>query len=344
MSANFARDQRRRRVLHDEARTTSAVAMAAEHAEDDGGETPRYGEMASIEHHPQISDYVPRRRRAVLLTLAAGGTLAAATGALHHFAADVASAIPGVSAQVVAERIAAGLAAWTGAVALLAVAGLARLVFSLRRHRVDDVRGRYRVWRWVAWGSLALSANAVVGLHAIAGQAAVVATGWSLSPAGAEWWLIPLALIAAWIGVRLAPELAESKASLAMLAAAGLWYLAAAAGATDLGQGWFGGALAVIASAALLLGHFTLLAAMMLYARYVVLDVQGLVDHAPRRRQQTSAPSAAAFPAQAAATGASAAATDDWSDAEDAAEDDIDLRSLSKSERKRLRKQQRRAA
>src|SRR5690349_4352153 len=148
MAAHMARDGRRRRVLNEEVRTASGlnVARVSEAVDHDA---PRYGEQASIENHPQITDYIPRRKRAVILTLLAGAATAAAAQAITRFAEPIAQAIPGVSASALVERVAHGAVAWTSAVAMLLAAMVARLMFNLRRHRVDDYAGRYRVWRWI---------------------------------------------------------------------------------------------------------------------------------------------------------------------------------------------------
>jgi hypothetical protein len=359
MATHFARGGRRRRVLNDEARTAAGLHATVVMSNHDQAEAPRYGEMASIEHHPQITDYVPRRKRAVLATLAGAGAVAVGGQALVHFAPLAEGALPGVATSNVAAQIAGGLTAWTSAVALLAIAGLARLVLSLRRHRVDDVRGRYRVWKWVAAGALAGSVNAVVGMQAIVASAATAATGWSLTAGGAEWWLAPLALAGGWIAVRMMLEIAESRSSLTMMIVAGACYAVAAAG----GLGWAPAALGswsgVLTGALPLAGHAMALAGMMLFARYVVLDVQGLIDHAPKpvkapkkakapKKEAAEAPAIAGSTATAPAKREQApAAASRWEEADDAEEDEDGESDqyLSKSERKRLRKaQQRRAA
>jgi len=100
-------------------------------------------------------------------------------------------------------RLAEGALAWTSAVALLVVALVARLIYSLRRHRVGDYSGRYRVWKWVARGAVAMSFNCVAAIHPLLSASAVAATGWSFSRNGAEWWLAPSALFGIWIFARL---------------------------------------------------------------------------------------------------------------------------------------------
>jgi hypothetical protein len=351
MSSHIARDGRRRRVLHDEVRTHAGAQSSAAASSADAADAPRYGEMASIEHHPQISDYVPRRKRAVIATLVGGASVAAAAAATMHFAPTIAAAIPSATAEQIADQLAGGAIAWTSAVALLAIAGLARLVHSLRRHRVDDTRGRYRVWKWIVGGSIAASVNAVVGLHTIVAATAVAVTGWSLTAGGAEWWLAPVGIVAAWIAFRLVLETAESRSTVAFGVVAAICYAVAAAGAL----GWTPAPLAdwtaALTIAVPLVGHAFALAAMMVFARYVVLDVQGLIDHAPRAAKPAKKPKTVETPATVAMTSAPATsprreaepAAESWDESDDGATDD-DGQYLSKSDRKRLRKQQRRAA
>jgi hypothetical protein len=364
MSTHIARGGRRRRVLHDEARAAAGAAAALSMSTSDGAEAPRYGELAGVEHHPQITDYVPRRKRAVLVALGGGVGIAAATAALQHAASDVATFVPGLTGEQLRGRLAGGVAAWTTAIAMLAIAGLSRLAFSLRRHRVNDVRGNYRVWKWVTGGALALSLNAIVGIHSIAASVAIALTGRSLTVGGAEWWLAPTGLMGAWLAWRLMHETAESRSSLAMFVAAILCYAVGAAGALGWAPAALGNWSHVLTTAVPIVGHALALAGMMWFARYVVLDVQGLIDHAPRpakaSRREAATPAAdeATEPrheakptiplAPAAAkrrepAPAAAAPEPQWD--EEADEDDDDaVRPLSKSERKRLRKQHRRAA
>ena len=97
------------------------------------------------------------------------------------------------------------------------------------------------------------------------------------------------------------------------------------------------------------MGHGFAVAAMMVFARYVVLDVQGLIEHAPRRAAKpaaapkavkTAEPSAPAVPAAQVRMAPAVAEQDD----EDEPQQQPEGRYLSKAERKRLRKQQRNAA
>jgi hypothetical protein len=353
-------------VLNDEVRNASGMSAASYGGALDP-DAPRYGEQANIENHPQVTDFVPRRKLAVLTTLLAGVGTAAATAAIAHYSETIATALPGVSASELCAGMAGGVSAWTTAIAMLVIAMLAKLTFSLRRHRVDDYAGRYRVWKWIGFGALAMSINAVAPIHGLLAKTAVTATGWSLTAAGAEWWLAPLALIGSWIFVRLLLEIGESRSALAFTLMAAVCYGAAAVGVLGFMpatvEPW--GALA--ANALPLVGATFALTGMMVFARYVVLDVQGLIDHAPRpvvekpekheakseAKVEVKAAAPVATPAKATPAPAPAVAAaasrqaeeshdEEWSD--DAEEDDgYGNRKLSKADKKRLRRQNRAA-
>ena len=357
---DMARVGRRRRVLNDEVLSAAGASGAARAAFDP--DAPRYGEQANIENHPQVTDFVPRRKLAVFTTVLAGVGTAAATAAIAHYDEQISAALPGVTASDLSDGMAAGVSAWTTAMAMLVIALLAKLTFSLRRHRVDDYAGRYRVWKWIGFGALAMSVNAVAPVHELLAKAAVSATGWSLTTAGAEWWLAPLALIGGWIFVRLLLEINESRPALAFVATAAVCYAAAAVGALGLLPASAAPWGALVTSAMPLVGATFALAGAMVFTRYVVLDVQGLIDHTPApvvekpATAEMSEPKAEAkptpspVPAKVAPAPAAAVATpsqeieeshdEEWSDDED---DDYGNRKLSKADKKRLRRQNRAA-
>lgn len=342
MASSIARGGRRRRVLNDEARTASGISLATYQGAD--ADAPRYGEQANVEHHPQVTDYVPRRLRAMIVTLLAGLGAAAGAQTLAHYADQAAATVPGLAASELSQ-FAAGVVSWASAVALLVGAMLAKLTYSLRRHRVDDYAGRYRVWRWIAWGGVLASLNSVVHIETLVARLAVAATGMSLTSTGAEWWLAPLAVVGGWIFVRLALEVRESRTALTMLLAAAACYAAAAAGALGWAPAMLGSWSAALAGALPLAGHTLALVGLMIFARYVVLDVQGLIDHAsrPAAREAATVKTTSTSADAEQRTSASPQTDEAWSDDDDEDEEDGAQRRLSKADRRRLRKQGRAA-
>ncbi|MCA9237053.1 MAG: hypothetical protein KDA44_16380 [Planctomycetales bacterium] len=366
MGSAGTRDSRRRRVLNDESRLGLSVVGRTDERSPDARK-PRYGETAHIENHPQVSDLVPRRKRFVFAATLAVIGLAAGAETLLRIAADAPTGIPGVAAADL-HALARGVMGWATVAAGLTGFALCRLIFSLRRHRVDDRRGNYRVWSWAALGCLAWPLCAITGLHRVVAQAAVASTGVKLLAAGAEWWLAPGLLVSAWIAYRLRAEMKEAPGSLTVLVIALACYAIAAVGAS----GWLPSAWGEWSTAAVrslpLVGHALAVASLAGFARYVVLDVQGLIDHAPHRerssrkrktaKSEREEESPAEEPAKIAISKpresrrqdtdkapSPAAETPqlDWVGDEDEADDSDDSqpRKLSKAERKRLRNQQR---
>ncbi len=342
MSLNTARLGRRRRVLNEEVLTAgSAIGIAARtDLARSSGDTPRYGEGANIENHPQITDYVPRRFRAIAALLL-GGLFVAAAGEMIARHADRLSSLTGVvSPAEITAIFSDGLIAWTSATALLMAACLAKLIFSLRRHRVDDSRGRYRIWRLAAFAAVALSLNSVVRGHEVVARVLGHFSGWSLLPEHAGWWLLPATIFGGWLLITLIREAAECRSastvySLALIcfAVAGLSYCGWMPAALDNLQGTADRLLPVI-------GNLFLLTGSLLFARYVVLDVQGLIDHGEAIKSMGQS---SRDPGKSKNSGEDSPAKREtaWVDGSEQESDDHpqEGRRLSKVERKRLRKQ-----
>ncbi len=96
-------------------------------------------------------------------------------------------------------------------------------------------------------------------------------------------------------------ELAESRAALATSILAATCYALSAAGALGWAPMWLGTWTDALTRSLPLAGHVLSLAGLMMFARYVVLDVQGLIDHKPRPAATTSRLRAVATPAVTAA-------------------------------------------
>jgi hypothetical protein len=196
-------------------------------------------------------------------------------------------------------------------------------------------------------------------------------TGWTALPGGAVWWLVILGLPLAWIGFRILVDVRESRLAVSFLATSICSYLVAAA--TALGGISLSDArlTSTIAGTTLLVGHWLALATVVAYARFVVLDAQGLIAAHPRitGKRKTHKPSGKSTTDNAELTGAespstlstaefarrkqqlaqstkSPAAASQWVDGsrpeddpyEDGDDESDDDRKLSKSDRKRLRK------
>jgi hypothetical protein len=370
---NFpGRNDRRRRMLKDEvlSASTSRSAVRIESPADSNDDTPRYSEAAGIENHPQITDFVPRRYGTIVLVVLAGAGLCGLAAAVHYFLLPIAVSrgIGNLDAFDLGARD--NLASWIASIVLFLASVFCLMTYSIRRHKIDDIRGRFRIWFLAAIAGLVLSANSVAGLHEAVANSMTSLTGWSALPGGAAWWLLLAGLPLAWVFIRMLQDTRECRVALALLVGAAISYSVS-------GACYFGYAptvdarlQAVLVESPLLMGHWLLFAAVIANARFVVLDAQGLVT--VRRRTSlkkasrtsaktqtaaqksqpatTSRPTLAAIEmarhsAQSAKRSADSSQWVDGSKPERESYDDDDDndsddgdRKLSKSDRKRLRK------
>jgi hypothetical protein len=361
--------------LNEEVLSASASHVALRAVRDDEARSAaRYSDAAGVENHPQITDFVPRQYRTIALVALLGVASAAALAAVNFCARSPAgTAVVSPTAELAA-NVAVGIATWMAAVVLLLAAAGCALIYSIRRHRIDDYRGRYRIWLASAAACLLLSVSSVAALHDVLAAVLANVTGWTALREGAVWWLTVGLLPLGWIFVRTLLDARECRLAAALMMAAALAYATSAAA--------YFGALSNAAATldviltggtAVLLGHWLLFAAVASYARFVVLDAQGLVPMRPRikhpRKDQStstsptaslSKPTRAASPSVLSAGGysrqrpandlppAKPANAADWVDGSrperDPYEDDRDDdpqaagRKLSKADRKRLRK------
>jgi hypothetical protein len=282
-----ARGDRRRRVLSEEIKATPTAGKTRGTAHSDTAEQgPRYEIGASPENHPQCSDFVPRRYRSLFGCFCAGAALITGVLSLSTYAQPWAASLGADSVAALATIGTGNLASWFSSITLGLAGALAILIFSLRRHRIDDYRGRYRVWMWAAAGSVLLSIDAVAPLHKIWVAGMTHLTGWTALPDGAAWWLIAAAVALLLFGVRAMIDLSESRIALtsALLAVACL----SAAVATHLAWiTWSSAATAqLVVAGATMSGHLLILITLLAYARHVILDAQGLLPVKPKRESE----------------------------------------------------------
>ncbi len=384
-------DDRRRRVLMEEVTAPAEEEQALPAAAGKRAASRAYPEQALTERQPRISDLIPIRPLVITLLVLTMLTGVAAIETLY-ICWQTSPALNRAAASAPNERVPlasidlaarGNLASWYGSLLMAAGAGGTLFIFSIRCHRVDDYRGRYRVWLWTAAGLLWASLDAATGIHqSIGGAMAWLARMPQLTELG---WLGLYLLLFGVLAIRLGIETWHSLASFAALSVAAVLYLVA--GMT--GVGWItlpGYLLAtVLETSLIMLAHVTLLTGLLLYARHVHLDAQGKLPlrlrsqgQKPKRKSRAklgvvsseedkdggrenkvaakgtsastshAASSSSVRPGPLAAKVAAAASHDDDDDDDDADEDASGGdEPLSKSERRRLKKlmrQQRRAA
>ncbi|HEX4414639.1 MAG TPA: hypothetical protein VH107_13485 [Lacipirellulaceae bacterium] len=281
---NFPGRDRRRRVLKDEvlAASNHHTALRAVSDTSFAADAPRYSDAAGVENHPQVTDFVPRRYRTIITLLVVGLGITSGLAALDYFASAIGQAC--CVRSVAALEIAApgSLASWACAVVLLVASAACLLIYSIRRHRIDDFRGRYRVWLGASIACLTMSANSVTGLHQVVADLLTHVTGWSALREGAAWWLLMPGLPIAWLMLRSLYDTRECRFGAALLGVGFATYAAALGVFLGLSPITDSHVASLTAGTALLAGHCFVLASVVAYARFVVLDAQGLIA-VPRR-------------------------------------------------------------
>ncbi len=365
------RDDRRRRVLADERASEAATTAQPPRAR----KAEPYTAGAKPQNQRRISDLVPRSYIAIGLLFLAGLTAIAGLAAAHLYLPELAAwgTKEGAAAFELGSR--GSLASCLGSL-WLALAGFASLlVYSIRRHKLDDYRGHYRWWfvAGIAW--LVMSLDAITGLHDLFRAAMTRLSGYSAPAAGHAWWLGVWGLLLAATFVRLLLDMRACRFALVTIA------LAPAAWCGGLAVQLTGKSAAnisptLVAETLKLSGHLLLLLGVVLYARHVILHAQGLLpSRDAKRRKERAKKEASQALAKAAATssntridpshntiGGGDKRTDQQSgganvtphshlasqQSESYSDDDSDYdddddggrnRKLSKAERKRLRKQ-----
>jgi hypothetical protein len=281
---NFPGRDRRRRVLKDEvlAASNNHAALRAISDTSSTSDAPRYSDAAGVENHPQVSDFVPRRYRTIATLLVVGLGATSGLAALDYFAPVIGQACGARSVAALELTSAGSLASWLSAVVLLLASAACLLTYSIRRHRIDDFRGRYRVWLGASIACLTMSANSVTGLHQTFADILTHATDWSALRDGAAWWMLLPGLPIAWVLFRGLFDMRECRFGSALLSMALLCYAIGASAFLGLAPIPNFQIRSLSVGTALLAGHWFLLASVVSYARFVVLDAQGLIA-VPRR-------------------------------------------------------------
>jgi hypothetical protein len=175
------------------------------------------------------------------------------------------------------------MAGWLSSLWLAWAAAVGAVIYSLRRHRVDDYRGRYRLWIWLSIALLIASLESVAGLR-------VTLVAWLAAASGARAHIEDTTLRHAALGALGAALMIRGGIEMRRSLGAALALGAAACGyASVLGllllETFPPCTFRVMLHSSLLLGsHFLVLFSVLLYARYVYLDAHGQI--APRRRRQ----------------------------------------------------------
>lgn len=351
----------------------------------------RYAPAAERDNQPRMIDLVPLRPWSMSLTIVLGVAIVAGLLLAHRWLAKLGAYVPAASLTPLDLTTDRSLANWFASLLLLANAKLSLVIYLLRKHRIDDYHGRYRIWLWIAFASLAASIEMSTGISQLIKAALGPAA--RLCGVGEHLGLIVvLGLLACYLAVRATLETRRSPATLLTLVLSGCLLSTPAAFEYGLLAARSSEVAVLIRAGTHLLGCLSLLVAAMFYSRHVMLDVEGklpppkarqpkpprekksrvrkqkadiedLSDEAPAKRVIIDPPQkpkphlgARTTDLQPAAKAAltpkptfvpskpqasqkvQSSPADDDEDDDDAAADSKDIRSLSRAERKRLKR------
>lgn len=350
-------EERRRRVLRDE-----ITGQGEEVAEPAAVPTPskrskrRYSDGALAENQPRVTDFLPQRAYTLLVWGLGLLTFIAALETAHIYCGTRGwfESEPRLAAFNLAKPGSVGQ--WFAGGMLALAAALGSLTFRLRAHRIDDFRGKYRLWIVAIAALLLASVDVSSGLHhAFSAAAEVLAKGPFLGLADG-WWMAIYAGCFGAMGIRMAIEMRASRGALQFLflSTAGFIY----AGMQLLGMIKFADSFesSVVLSTTWLIAVWAVLMATAAFARHVYLDAQGLlpIEGAKSKKKSRKSKSAKSDDAvedeggesskepakkDAAANGGKPVAAESKK-TEDEDDDEEGDSKLSKSERKRLKKMQ----
>lgn len=273
------RDERRRRLLADEL-SNSGNWPAYRVGLGDGPpqKSEHYGDALFLEEQPGLLDLIPRRMVFLVLLLAISiailvGLIAAYAWMLDHMAG-------GGSAIAALDLAAKGsLGCWFSSLLLLAAGIAAMLIHSVRRHRIDDYQGRYRIWVWAAACWLLMATDQAASLREGFRDLMIALTDTPLVDNGDLWWAMLYALGLGVVGSRLLVDMRSNLLAVWVFVGAALVHSLAMA----VRLGWMlppiGNHQLMFLSGAGMTGNLMLMTAMVLHARHVIFDAEGLLPH-----------------------------------------------------------------
>jgi len=280
-------EDRRRRVLTDEllntgksAESSSEVRATRRTARGDGSGR---GVKNFMQDSRRIVELIPQRASTIALLFLTGLTVIAGLEALYAW-------MPELASLTTDGRIAAfdldgeGSLPATYSTLLLTLAGLASLVvYSVRKRRADDYHARYRLWLWAAccWFVMALDESS--SLHEGFKELMTRATGERVYGDGSIWWVGAYGLLLGGLGLRILIDARRSVGSTMSLLSAAACYVMAVVLQVELLMPERGAQAVMVEEGLEMAGSLFLVLAMVLQARYAILEAQGLLGRKAKK-------------------------------------------------------------
>jgi hypothetical protein len=296
------RHERRRRLLADEANSdgddapdASPVRLATEARP----QRTRYADTVRPDLERRCHQLLPSSYLSLALTAFVGLIIVGLLTMSHIWSAALCDALSAEELAVVSFQGVRNLSHWFASTVLSLATLSALFIYSIRRHRVDDYHGRYRIWIWTAFACLLASLDETTDVGRLAQGACRRAANFS-GIAESRLWAISIAIVCGVLAVRLLIEVRHGKLALITLVLATVSYFAGVA----IDSPWLPIHLDVptlpLVRGLSLAAYVLLLTSLLSYARHVSQEISGVAP-APRRRKtkrsETSAAAAASKPA-----------------------------------------------
>jgi hypothetical protein len=283
------RHERRRRLTTDEPLSDNDDERISDRAEGDQdrseSNSPSYPEATSRRHRQQVQDLLPARYLTIGLLATFGLGIVALLEIGHAWAGSLAAVLSPEDVTSLDLRWHSSLSGWFAAMLATGAGVLAAFIYSLRRHRLDDYHGRYRVWIWTAVACLLAGAAETTDIGGIGrGLCRHVAQLCGLD--NAVVWPLVVTVVLVAVLLRLKIEVRRCRAAIWALGATTTAFLTAAA----CYYGWFieppETVQPMVLRGAWLTGYILMLAAFLLYARHVVREIDGLIVVRPAKAKR----------------------------------------------------------
>ncbi|WP_146533803.1 ICP22 family protein [Rubripirellula reticaptiva] len=212
-------NDRRRRVLYsthlsDQTASTAASRREIERLREARRPTAAYGARVQRRLRGRWFSLVPVKRRSYTI-LASVVTAVTLLLCLAHYASNAWPALvyhPEI-ARPLRLDVPDSFGRWFMVAMLSTSAGIALMTYQLRRYRLDDYLGRYRLWRLVLIVLVIASVNALVGLVDWTGALLDVTFGKRVALTGGDWLRVVVGLGGAVLCLRMIAEMYRSRAA-----------------------------------------------------------------------------------------------------------------------------------
>lgn len=274
---------RRRRVLYTAHHAeltpqTAASRRAALRLREARRPAAAYGARVHRRLRARWYSLVPVRRRTMLVAVGSLASLAILLCFLHY-AAVAWPAIayrPEIARPLRLDR-ADSFGRWLICALLAFSAGASLLIYQLRRYRIDDFQGHYRLWRLVLIVMMLASLNSLVSLIDWSGALLDAALGKRVALAGSDWIRLIVSIGGIILALRLLAEIRRSRWALAMMVIACGWLAIPEAAQWKFIDIDSVGTWALVTSAPLL-AFTTLFLSLSIYLRMLYREVREIED------------------------------------------------------------------